>query len=69
MSKGQSEELRMVDLIVSDKQYRAFKMFGTELSKNSQNEYKDVCSGDSGNLDTTLAQSNQSCILIEKVDL
>ena len=55
----------MVDLIVSDKQYRAFKMFGTELSKNSQNEYKDVCSGDSGNLDTTLAQSNQSCILIE----
>ena len=56
----------MVDLIVSDKQYRAFKMFGTELSKNSQNEYKDVCSGDSGNnLDTTLAQRNQSCILIE----
>ena len=63
MSKGQSEELRMVDLIVSDKQYRAFKMFGTELSKNSQNEYKDVCSGDSGNLDTHYTCSEQPIML------
>ena len=45
----QSHVLRSVELTVSTKEYKNKRMFGTELSKKDD-QYKDPCSGDSGNL-------------------
>ena len=42
-----SHELKSVRLIVSEKTYRHYKMFGTELHKKN-GVYQDPCSGDSG---------------------
>ena len=47
ISRTQAQKLRFVRLVVSPKRYFTHKMFGTILSKHG-NEYKDVCSGDSG---------------------
>ena len=47
-NKWQSPVLRSVDLAVSTKQYRNRQIFGTTLEKNSNDEFKDACSGDSG---------------------
>ena len=48
INKEQSVALKEVDLEVSAKTYKAYKMFGTKLEKNDYGTYKDACSGDSG---------------------
>ena len=47
VSKEQSPVLIKVELTVSYKRYRHYKMFGTRVSKRD-NIYQDPCSGDSG---------------------
>ena len=47
VNKKQSPVLKKVELTVSDKKYRHYKMFGTLVSKQD-NMYQDPCSGDSG---------------------
>ena len=44
----QSPVLRRVDLRVSMKKYKHFKMFGTELKKDKNGVFEDPCAGDSG---------------------
>ena len=44
---GQSDVLNVVQMRVSEKRYKHYKMIGTELSKYF-GEYRDPCSGDSG---------------------
>ena len=46
-TNAQSTQLKRVDLRVSMKNYRHFRMFGTDLEK-VDGVYKDPCSGDSG---------------------
>ena len=58
--------LKDVDLKVSPKTYKAYKMFGTKLEKNDYGIYKDACSGDSGS--HLIIQSRNSfkiCVLQE----
>jgi len=45
---NQSQVLRKVTLTVSKKVYRHYHYFGTLLRKNSNGQWKDPCSGDSG---------------------
>ena len=58
ISEDQSTKLKSVNLIVSDKKYKHTKMFGTELS-TQKDEYKDACSGDSGQLFAELSSIRQ----------
>ena len=44
----QSPVLKAVELTVSPKQYKHTKMFGTKIT-GKDNQYQDVCRGDSGN--------------------
>ena len=44
----QSPVPRRVDLRVSKKKYKHFKMFGTELRKDENGVFEDPCAGDSG---------------------
>ena len=50
-NKEQSNVLKSVELEVSTKKYKHKKMFGTKLSKEDD-QYKDPCSGDSGDFKT-----------------
>ena len=49
ISTKQSPVLRSVELTVSDMVYKHKKIFGTKVSKEDD-QYKDPCSGDSGNM-------------------
>ena len=46
-TRKQSNELKRVSLRVSMKNFRHFRMFGTELEKKN-GVYQDPCAGDSG---------------------
>ena len=46
-TRKQSAELKRVSLRVSMKNFRHFRMFGTELEKKN-GVYQDPCAGDSG---------------------
>merc|ERR1719309_1800202 len=48
VNPNQSPVLRKVTLTVSKKVYRHYHLFGTLLRKNSNGQWKDPCSGDSG---------------------
>ena len=47
-TKKQSTQLKRVNLRVSMKNFKHFKMFGTELKKGPDGVYQDPCAGDSG---------------------
>ena len=53
ISTHQSPVLKKVNLTVSNKIYSHDKIFGTKVSK-LDNLYQDPCSGDSGNIDSSL---------------
>ena len=48
VSTAQSKNLLFTKLRVSNQVYKHYFMFGTYLMKNSNGQYKDPCSGDSG---------------------
>merc|ERR1711974_404083 len=48
LTREQSTQLKRVNLRVSMKNFKHFKMFGTELKKGPDGVYQDPCAGDSG---------------------